>query len=760
MGPHGPTNLSPTEAKRATIERFISRWRQKVGNDFYPALRLILPDKDRDRAMYGLKEKTIAKLLIPVIGINKNSVDAHALMNWKLPGQRSSSSAGDFAARCFEVLQKRPIRTKVGDLTVAQVNAMLDQLSMVSKEDEQIPIFEDFYRGMNPEELMWLIRIILRQMKIGATEKTMLDNWHKDAENLFNVSSSLKRVCWELFDPNISLHSEKSQITLMQCFQPQLAAFQLHSFKKILERMHPTENDDKFWIEEKLDGERMQLHMMQDGNTPGGVRFGFWSRKAKDYTYLYGNGFEDPNGAVTKHLKDAFDPSVRNIILDGEMITWDMDLDAIVAFGTLKTAALSEQRNPFAGGQRPVFRVFDCLYLNDTPLTRYTLRDRRKALERSVNTIHRRMEIHPYIEANTVEDIDTALRRVIAESTEGLVVKNPRSMYRYERVDDWVKVKPEYMNEFGEDLDCVIIGGYFGSGHRGGRLSSFLCGLRVDEPEKQGENPQKCWSFFKVGGGMSASDYAEIYKLTEGRWWDWNPRKPPKEYIELAGGDRQFERPDQWIKPEHSVVVAVKAASVGSTDQFRTGFTLRFPRFRSLRKDKDWTSALTRKEFFLLKANVEKERKEKQFELDKTKRPKQTNKRRKKEVTVVGTDEQVNQYAGPNTQVFKGLTFLVLSASTKPSKKSKAELEDMVKTNGGNVVQSLSGKDDVICISESRTLKASTVQKEGKHNIIKPSWLFDCIEQSQMDKGRSTFLLPYEPRQVAPTGHVNRFVTN
>src|SRR5947207_15659477 len=128
------------------------------------------------------------------------------------------------------------------------------------------------------------------------------------------------------------------------------------------------------------------------------------------------------------------------------MITWDMGEDAVVPFGTLKTAALSEQRNPFSDGQRPLFRVFDCLYLNDVASTRYTLRDRRRALEASVKPVHRRFEIHPYKEARDASEIEPILRQVVAEASEGLVLKNPRSMYRLnERNDDWIKVKPEYM---------------------------------------------------------------------------------------------------------------------------------------------------------------------------------------------------------------------------------------------------------------------------------------------------------------------------
>lgn len=657
----GKQNLSPQELRRDIIQRFISRWRKEVGNDIYPAFRLIIPEKDRDRAMYGLKEKTIGKLLVKIMKIDKNSEDGFNLLNWKLPGQTMASRmAGDFAGRCYEVLSKRPIRTKVGNLTIQDVNERLDKLAAANKEDEQLPILEDFYRNMNPEELMWLIRIILRQMKVGATERTFFEIWHPDAESLFSISSSLRRVCWELYNPDVRLEADEARVALMQCFQPQLAQFQMQSFQRMIEKMRLSPEDPTFWIEEKMDGERMQLHMISDDSIPGGKRFGFWSRKAKEYTYLYGNGFYDENGALTRHLRDAFADGVENIILDGEMITWDPEQDAPVPFGTLKSAALSEQRNPYSvTGHRPLMRVFDILYLNDKPLTRYTLRDRRKALEASIKSVHRRFEIHPYEEGHSAADIEPQLRKVVAEASEGLVLKNPDSPYRLnERHDDWMKVKPEYMTEFGESLDCIVVGGYYGSGKRGGALSSFLCGLRVDEAQvRQGANQMKCYSFCKVGGGFSAADYANIRHHTDGKWKDWDPRKPPTEFIELAGGDAQYERPDVWIKPDESIVLCVKAASITPSDQFRLGLTLRFPRFKRLRMDKDWKTALSIKEFMDLKANVEQEQKEKELKIDNSRR-KRTKRTTKKPLTIAGYDEgKRTGYAGPSGHVFDGLNF-------------------------------------------------------------------------------------------------------
>jgi DNA ligase-4 len=363
--------------------------------------------------------------------------------------------------------------------------------------------------------------------------------------------------------------------------------------------------------------------------------------------------------------------------------------------------------------------------------------------------VHRRIEINPHQVANTTTEIETALAKVVSEHSEGLVVKNPREAYRLNlRPADWIKVKPEYMDEFGERLDCVVIGGYYGSGHRGGKLSSFLCGLRLDENHApQGTNPQKCFSFFKVGGGIVAADYASIRHQTDGKWKKWDPKKPPTDWIELGGGDRQYERPDEWIKPEDSLVFEVKATSVHTTDQFRTGLTLRFPRFVKMRPDKTWKEALSLSEFRELKRDAERERKDKEFKVDDERKNRRSTKRsKKKPLTLAGADETVKgPYAGPETKVFEGLTFFIITECKTPFKKSKVELEQMVKANGGAIVQTHDKHKDVICVAESKRVRVASIIKEGRLSVVKPSWLFDCVEQCAVDFGMMRFLLPMEP---------------
>lgn len=750
--------VSPTEHRHNIIERFFSRWRNEVGDDIYPAMRLIIPFQDRERGVFRLKEQTIARLLIKLMKISPTSEDGHSLLNWKIPGKSASSRlAGDFAGRCFEALDKRPLRTEPGDMRIGAVNELLDKLAATSGEAEQLPIFEEFYRRMNPQELQWLIRIVLKQMKIGATEKTFLNLWHADGDALFNVSSSLRHVCWELWKPDICLTEEKKGLNLMQCFQPQLASFGMTTtFEKMVEKLQLPENDPYFFIEEKLDGERMQLHMERDSDAPGGFRFGWWSRKGKNYTHLYGDSFEDESSSLTRYLKEAFHDKVGNCILDGEMIAWDPGMNKTLAFGTLKTAALSVQKNPFdKDGWRPMYRVFDCLYLNDQDLTRHPLHVRRQMLEGGTkrepgkpdktiqgiikHPVDGRFEIHPTKRTSSPSDIEPMLREIIANSSEGLVIKNPHSPYVLnERPASWIKVKPEYMSEYGENLDCVIIGGYYGSGRRSNMKASFLCGLRapVADIDAGLAGQETFYSFFKVGGGLTAQDYAAIEHQIGNEWQSWNAKAASK-YIVLAGGEKYLERPDVWIRPSRSIVIEVKAASADPTTSFMVGQTLRFPRYVRTRHDKTWDNgALDLDRWHTLQSQAEEEVKtKKEMEFHNRRR---TQKRQKRELTVAGEHEYV-PVVDIKSKLFNGMTFFVPAGSAHP-KKTKSELENLIREHGGAYVQQPNRvlEGDVVPLADRPDApRVRSIMKFDGVTIIKPRWLFDCI--------RSEYLLPYEP---------------
>jgi DNA ligase 4 len=262
-----------------------------------------------------------------------------------------------------------------------------------------------------------------------------------------------------------------------------------------------------------------------------------------------------------------------------------------------------------------------------------------------------------------------------------------------------------------------------------------------------GVNPMKFYSFCKVGGGFRAEDYEKIMYLTADKWVEWDRKNPPTEYIELGGPDGQLERPDVWIKPVDSVVVEIKAASVGASDSFKTKFTLRFPRFKGIRTDKDWESALSIDDFIDLKARAEAD-KEKEMKVDSSR--KRVTKRLKKELAIAGNEGKVKTpYGGPQTKVFEGLHFCVLSEMLHPTRKSKAEIEQIIKSNGGEIFQSPTAREDMLCIGDKKVIKVASLIKSGHTNVIKPSWILDAVEQAEIDgPTRQRFLVPFEPNHM------------
>lgn len=53
VGHRAPSRVKPHEIRRNIIDAFIARWRKDVGDDIFPAFRLILCDRDKDRNVYG-----------------------------------------------------------------------------------------------------------------------------------------------------------------------------------------------------------------------------------------------------------------------------------------------------------------------------------------------------------------------------------------------------------------------------------------------------------------------------------------------------------------------------------------------------------------------------------------------------------------------------------------------------------------------------------------------------------------------------------
>lgn len=88
--------------KRSKFRKFLDNFCNN--GDYFSAIRLLLPNLDRERGSYGLKESVLATSLIDALGISRDSADAQRLINWRKGGAaKAGAYAGNFALVAFEV---------------------------------------------------------------------------------------------------------------------------------------------------------------------------------------------------------------------------------------------------------------------------------------------------------------------------------------------------------------------------------------------------------------------------------------------------------------------------------------------------------------------------------------------------------------------------------------------------------------------------------------------------------------------------------
>ncbi|KAI1885348.1 hypothetical protein AGOR_G00219210 [Albula goreensis] len=514
---------------------------------------------------YGIKENMLAKLYIDVLGLPKNGPEANKLLHFRAP-TTSQGEAGDFAVIAYFVLKKRC--TREGNLTIKEVNDFLDSVAMNNAGKQKDLVRKNLLHLITQSsalEQKWLIRMILKDMKLGMSKETALQVFHPDAPELYNVTTDLDKVCRQLHDPSVSL-SEVS-IGLFSAFRPMLAA--VANVKQVEKQM----NHRSFYIETKLDGERIQLH--KDGDV-----YKYFTRNAFEYTQQF--GATPLQGSLTPFIHNVFKPHVRNCILDGEMMAYNHTMDTFMQKGT----KFDIKRLVDDSELQTCFCVFDVLMVNDQKYGHEPLRKRYDVLQTVFTPVQGRIQLVEKTEAKTMQEVVSALNEAIDNREEGIMVKDPLSIYKPDkRGEGWLKFKPEYVDGLMDELDLLIVGGYWGKGRRGGMISHFLCAIA--ETPKPGEKPSVFHSFCRVGSGYTMKELYDLGLQLAKHWNVYRKNNPPASIL------CSTEKPEVYIDPCNSVIVQVKAAEVVDSDVYKTNCTLRFPRIERTREDKEWHQCMT-----------------------------------------------------------------------------------------------------------------------------------------------------------------------
>ncbi|KAG6467998.1 hypothetical protein ZIOFF_072564 [Zingiber officinale] len=529
--------------KRKRFRTFLDR--VYTGREYFSAIRLILPGLDRERGTYGLKESALAACLVDALGLAKDSPDALRLINWRKGGARSGANAGNFALVAAEVLQCRQGMVS-GGLTIKELNDMLDQLASTENKGEKASVLSSLIKKTNALEMKWILMIILKDLKLGISEKSIFHEFHLDAEDLFNVTCDLKLVCEKLKDR--TQRQKKQDIEVGKPVRPQLAmrvSDAMNAWKKL--------HGKNVVVECKFDGDRIQIHK-------NGEEIHYFSR----------------------------------CILDGEMLVWDTSTQRFAEFGSNQEIAkaaregLESYRQLLLSSLTDPDVAFDILYVGDTSVIHQSLMERHSLMQKVVRPLKGRLEIlvpngEPCwsVLANSVEDVERFFKATVENRDEGIVLKDLGSKWEpSDRSGKWLKLKPDYIHA-GSDLDVLIIGGYFGSGRRGGEVSQFLVGL-AELSETAG---------YPKSGLADEELNSLVAKLKPYFRKNEYPKSAPHCYVVT---NNSKERPDVWIEsPDKSVILSINSdIRTVKSEVFMAPYGLRFPRITRVRYDKPWHDCL------------------------------------------------------------------------------------------------------------------------------------------------------------------------
>ncbi|KAI7747083.1 hypothetical protein M8C21_002519 [Ambrosia artemisiifolia] len=648
-----------------------------------------------------------------------------------------------------QVLQRRQGMMS-GGLTIKELNDLLDRLASNENRADKTSVLSDLIKKTNAQEMKWIVMIILKDLKLGISEKSIFHEFHPDAEDLFNVTCDLKLVCERLRDRH--QRHKRQDIEVGKAVRPQLA-LRVANAASAWKKLHGKE----VVIECKFDGDRIQIHK-------NGQEIHFFSRNFFDHS-------EYTHGMSNVIMENVL---VDRCILDGEMLVWDTSTDRFAEFGSNQEIAKAA-REGLSSERQLCYVAFDILYVGDTSVIHQSLKERHELLKKVVKPAKGRFEIlvpdgglnvhttagEPCWSrvARNVDDVETFFKRTIENRDEGIVLKDLESKWEpSDRSGKWLKLKPDYVRA-GSDLDVLIIGGYYGSGRRGGQVAQFLVGLA--ERPAPNTYPRRFVSFCRVGTGLSDEELDAVVNKLKPYFRKYEyPKKGPPSYYKVTNNSK--ERPDVWIdSPEKSLILSITSdIRTIRSEVFAAPYSLRFPRIDKVRDDKPWHECLDVESFVELvhSSNHTTQWGESHGHENKSKRSKSRTADKKSGSLVPShlLQTDVSHIKG-ETLIFSNMMFYFANV---PSSHSLDSLHKMVAENGGTFSMNLNNAVTHCIAAESRGvphfpstppvfekilrftwtssagIKFQAAKRHG--DVIHYSWLMDCCSQKK--------LVPLQPK--------------
>ncbi|XP_062082174.1 DNA ligase 1-like [Humulus lupulus] len=432
-------------------------------------------------------------------------------------------------------------------------------------------------------EPLYLIRLLQAKLRIGLAEQTLLaalgqaavySEQHSTPKNIqsaleeavkivkqvYSVLPVYDKIIPALLGDGVWNLPKTCNFTPGIPVGPMLAK-PTKGVSEIVQKFQNTE----YTCEYKYDGERAQIHYLEDGSVE------IYSRNAERNT----GKFPDVVAAVSRLRKS----SVKSFVLDCELVAYDREKQKILPFQILSTRARKNVVTSDIKVNVCIF-AFDMLYLNGRPLIQEELKVRRECLYESFEEEAGFFKFATSITSNDIDEIQKFLDAAVDGCCEGLIIKTMNKDATYEpsrRSLNWLKLKKDYLDSIGDSLDLVPIAAFHGRGKRTGVYGAFLIAC-------YDTNNEEFQSICKIGTGFSEAMLEERSASLRSKVIE-RP-KPYYRYAETITPDVWFEPFEVWeVKAADLTISPVHRAAIGIVDPDK-GISLRFPRLIRVREDK------------------------------------------------------------------------------------------------------------------------------------------------------------------------------
>lgn len=474
--------------------------------------------------------------------------------------------------------------------SIDQVYADLMQLAKSSgkgSQESKQQIYLSLIQKADSESARYITRIVLGSLRTGFSDKTILDalswvksgnkSWRKQLDIAYGAKADIGELAKLVLETDVAaLESRLQQITLTPGVPVASKLVEREaSAAAVFARM------GRCLVQPKLDGLRCQIHLLAEPNVAG-HRVEIFSRNMESLTAV----FPDVVEAVQKL-------PVQSLIIDSEAIGYDSAEEAYLPFQ--QTIQRRRKYDIESTVESIPIRAmaFDLIYLDGEDVSRKDVEWRVAQLQQIL--AGNQQEVICLLESKYIDteiELDNYFRDKIGVGLEGIIVKRLGTTYDPgTRNFDWIKLKANTQSDMVDTVDAVVLGYFHGRGNRAQfGVGALLVGVYNSEDDKY-------YSTAKIGTGMTEAQLAEIFADLQPLVVATQPQN-----VQVA----KPLHPDVWVSPQ--IVVEVDADEVtrspghtagqGTQAAFESqpspkGLSLRFPRLKVWKRDKNANQATT-----------------------------------------------------------------------------------------------------------------------------------------------------------------------